>query len=308
MTKNAKSPQPYGWTMTLVGVVIFGMAATVCLHKLIDSHSPVSNSAVEEEQLYITSNAAHYLSLGFRGFVADWYWMRSLQYVGKKIMSVPQEVEIDDLGQLNLKLLAPLLDIATTLDPEFVEPYEYASMILPAVDLQEAIRITKKGIELNPTAWRLYQQLGFIYWQHGDFRAAGEVYGRGAQLPGAPPWMEAMKARMAAEGGSRTTAREIYLRMYQESADTSIKEMARRRLLQIESFEQRDLIRKVFSAYRERVGHCPASWKEIAGLLKASGLKIDHSAAPLDPGGTPYLLNTGNCDVDLDQKSEVPSK
>lgn len=307
MSERAKSLQPHGWTITLVSVMFLGMAVTVLLHNSLDSHGPTSNTAVDEEQLYISTNAARYLSLGFRGFVADWYWMRSLQYVGKKIMSVPQEVEIDDLGQLNLKLLAPLLDTATSLDPEFIEPYEYASMVLPAIDLPEAIRITKKGIELNPSAWRLYQQLGYIYWQRGNFEAAGEVYGRGAQLPGAPPWMEAMKARMAAEGGSRTTARLIYSRMYEESADTNVKEMARRRLLQVESFEQRDLIRKVLATYRERVGHCPATWKEVAAQLKVSGLNIDHSAAPLDPAGTAYLLNTGSCNVDLDRKSEVPS-
>ena len=40
-----------------------------------------------------------------------------------------------------------------------------------------------------------------------DFTAAGEAYAQGAILPGAPAWMEAMKARMASEGGSRDTAR-----------------------------------------------------------------------------------------------------
>lgn len=309
MSKHfAKSPQDYARAIALVAVMIFGIAGTVLLHKWIDANRPASGSTDEEEQLYITASAARHMSLGFRGLVADWYWMRSLQYVGYKILSVPQDVEIDNLSQLNLNLLAPLLDTATSLDPEFIEPYEYASMVLPTVDLQQAIRIIQKGIDSNPGAWRLYQQLGYIYWQRGDFQAAGEVYGRGARILGAPQWMEAMKARMAFEGGSRTTAREIYSRMFEESGDANVKEMARRRLLQLESFEQRDVIRRVLSTYRERAGHCPVSWKEIANLLRISGLKINQSGAPLDPAGTPYLLRGESCDVDLDQKSGVPYK
>src|SRR5262249_21935317 len=256
--------------------------------------------------LYLTGNSARRLSLGFNGIAADWYWMRSLQYVGNKILGVPEGVQLDDLGQLNLKLLAPLLDTATTLDPEFIEPYEYAAIVLPAVDVNEAIRITQKGIAANPNAWRLYHQLGYVYWQQGRFQEASQAYGKGARIPGAPSWMEAMKARMAAEGGSRATAREIYLRMYEHSGDDQVKEMARRRLLQLDSLDQRDLIRKILSAYRERMGRCPASWKEIGPFLRASGLQLNDADTPIDPAGFPYLFRAATCDVDLDSKSEVP--
>ncbi|HZE71314.1 MAG TPA: hypothetical protein VE135_17530 [Pyrinomonadaceae bacterium] len=294
------------WRPGLILLVIFGIACAVLLSRWIDAHRPPVDIKTEEERLYVNGNMARRMSLGFTGLIADWYWMRSLQYVGGKILSVPNDVQIDDLGQLNLKLLAPLLDAATTTDPQFLEPYEYAAVVLPAVNVQEAIRITRKGIEANPSAWRLYQQLGYIYWQQGDFQAASVAYGRGALIPGAPPWMLAMKGRMAAEGGSRDTAREIYLRMYEQSGDGQVKEMARRRLLQLDSFEQRDIIRKVLSAYRERSGHCPAAWKDVAGLLRGFHLPLDDSGAPLDPAGTAYILKTAECNVDLNPQSEVP--
>ena len=178
-------------------------------------------------------------------------------------MAVPDNVPIDDLGALNLKLLAPLLDTATTLDPQFMEAYEYAAVVLPAVNVDEAIRITKKGIAANPGAWRLYHHLGYIYWQRGDFKTASETYGAGAAIPGAPPWMQAMKARMAAEGGSRATAREIYTRMYEQAADSQVKDMARRRLLQLDSLDQRDILRKILAAYTSKTGHCVSSWREV---------------------------------------------
>ena len=126
-----------------------------------------------------------------------------------------------------------------------MEPYQYAAIVLREVDMQEAIRITKKGIAANPTAWRLYHLLGYIYWRKGEFQTAGELYDQGAAQPGAPRWMEAMKARMASEGGSRNLAREIYTRMYEEPGDSNVKEMARLRLMQLDSLDERDAIRRV---------------------------------------------------------------
>ncbi|HEX2270015.1 MAG TPA: tetratricopeptide repeat protein, partial [Pyrinomonadaceae bacterium] len=226
-------------TLYLSAVIIVGMCVTVLLARRIDAYRPAPDPNAIDESLYLTPATARRMSLGFNGLVADWYWMRSLQYVGRKIISVPEDVPIDNLSQLNLKLLAPLLDTATTLDPHFLDPYEYAAVVLPAIDVQQAIRIANKGIDANPTAWRLYHQLGYIYWQQKDYQAASEVYRRGSQIPGAPPWMTAMTAKMAADGGSRATAREIYMHMYEGSADESVKDMARRRLIQLDSLDQR---------------------------------------------------------------------
>lgn len=295
-------------TISLLLVVVAGMIGAVSLARWIDARRPPVDPNIADESLYLNGATARRMSLGFNGLAADWYWMRSLQYVGRKIINVPADVAIDNLGQLNMKLLAPLLDTATTLDPEFLDPYEYAAVVLPSIDVQQAIRITRKGIDSNPTAWRLYHQLGYIYWQQHDYQAASETYGRGAQLPGAPVWMEAMKARMAAEGGSRSTAREIYTRMYEQSGDEKVKDMAHRRLIQLDSRDERDALRKLLMAYQARAGKCPATWNEIEQVLRALRVPVNESGAPLDPSGAPYVLRQDRCEVDLDPKSEVLAK
>lgn len=292
-------------TLSLGSVIVIGMIATVALARVVDARRPQLDLAVADERLYLSPKTARRMSLGFNGLAADWYWMRSLQYVGNKILNAPEQVALDDLSQLNLKLLAPLLDNATTLDPEFMDPYEYAAVVLPAVDVQEAIRITRKGIEANPNAWRLYQHLGFIYWQQQDYAQAAEVYGRGGQLPGAPYWFQAMKARMSAEGGSRATAREIYTQMFEQTADASIKDMAHRRLLQLDSWDERDALRKVLSAFQTRTGRCPANWREVEQTLRAIRAPLDASGAPLDPTGAPYVLQSAKCDVELSPDSQI---
>jgi hypothetical protein len=232
--------------------------------------------------------------------------MRSLQYVGGKVLNANESMRLDDMSKLNLKLLAPLLDAATTLDPGFMEPYEYAAIVLPAVDVESAIRITKKGIVANPNAWRLYQHLGYVYWQKHDYQKSAEVYAIGGKVPGAPRWMAEMGARMLAEGGSRQAARQMYLHLYDEAQDGEVKQMLQRRLLQIDSFEQREFIHRLLGEYSTRTGQCPASWKELTAILQSRFRLEANTGAPLDPAGTPYQLVKAGCDVDLDPRSLVP--
>ena len=295
-------------TITLAVVIVIGMASAILLLQRIDTLRPPPDPNAIDENLYVDGKTARRMSLGFNGLVADWYWMRSLQYVGKKIIDTPADVAIDSLSDLNLKLLAPLLDTATTLDPQFLDPYEYAAVVLPAIDVEQAIRITEKGIAANPHAWRLHQHLGYIYWQQGNYQAASETYGRGAQIPGAPPWMEAMKAKMLAEGGSRKTAREIYTRMFEQSTEDQVKEMAHRRLVQLDSLDQRDALRKFVIAFQTRSEKCPATWKDLEPFFRGYQIPVDASGAPLDPTGVPYVLQAGTCEIKLDPKSEVIKK
>lgn len=283
-------------TFTLASVVIVGMVCAMLLVRWTDSLRPPPDPQLIDESLYLNSKTAKRVSLGFNGLAADWYWMRSLQYVGRKIMDTSGPVPLDDLSGLNLKLLAPLLDTATTLDPEFLDPYEYAAIVLPAVDVEQAIRITQKGIDANPNAWMLYHHLGYIYWQQHNYQGASEMYDRGAQIPGAPAWMQAMKAKMVADGGSRDTAREIYTRMFEQSEDAQVKDMARKRVLQLDSLDRVDQLKKILNTYRDRVGKCPAYWTDLG------------SRAPLDPTGVPYILKPGTCVVELNPKSEIPAK
>ncbi len=296
-------------SVTLGLVVVVGIACAALLVRWTDSLRPPVDPNLIDEGLYLNDKTARRMSLGFNGLAADWYWMRSLQYVGKKIFHFEGDIRLDDMSALNLKTLAPLLETATTLDPEFIEPYEYAATVLPAIDVQQAIRLTEKGIDANPNEWRLYHHLGYIYWRQNEFQKASEIYDRGSQVPGAPTWMQAMKARLISDGGSRSTAREIYTRMYEQSNEDQVKEMARAHLLRLDSLDQQDALRKLFAAYKARTGKCPDSWRELEQVFRAARVQVDQSAAPLDPSGAPYLLKAGACEVELDWKqTKVPLK
>jgi hypothetical protein len=56
------------------------------------------------------------------------------------------------------------------------------------------------------------------------------------------------------------------------------------------------------------VGHCPVSWREIDPVLRAMRLPQDAMGAPLDPAGIPYRLAKDGCEVELDPRSEIPTR
>jgi tetratricopeptide (TPR) repeat protein len=198
--------------------------------------------------------------------------------------------------------------MATTLDPQFMEPYEYGALILPDINPEEAIALLNYGIAANPGKWRLYQHLGYIYWQRKEYHQASEAYLAGAKLPGAPPWMLAISARMKAEGGASQAAREMYAHLYEASDDLNVKRMVEKQLMRLDSVEEREKIRRVLADYATRNRHCASSWRDVTLALRAAGLRINNAGAPLAPDNTEYRLIKDGCDVDLSEDTQVPKR
>ena len=295
----------------LILTIVIGLGIAGLLSRAMDARRADTQAQFAEEPLYVTPVAAKRLSLAFNGLAADWYWMRSLQYVGGKIVVYEDthngRIDFGRLTNLDLRLLPSLLRTSTTLDPQFMAPYEYGAMILPELNSDYAVDLLKAGIAANPSAWRLYQHLGYVYWKRTDYHKASEVYAAGAKLLGAPPWMMAIGARMKAEGGSRDAAREMYRHLYDSSSDEAVKQMVQKQLMRLDSLDERDAIRRVLKEYEARNGRCALSWREVNEGLRAAHLKIDQpTGAPLDPSETPYELIKKGCDVDLDINTKVP--
>ena len=294
----------------LIVVLVAGLGVSAALSRWLDTHRTDQAKQFAESQLYLSGPAAKRLTLAFNGLAADWYWMRSLQYVGRKIVNHQDlhdgQFGLSNLSSLDLRLLSSLLDVATTLDPQFIPVYEYGAVILPEVNPDQAIALLNKGIAANPSSWRLHQHLGYIYWQRREYAQASEIYAAGARLPGAPPWMTAMSARLKADAGSRDAAREMYQRLGETSDDKTVKEMVVAHLMRLDSLDERDVITRALDEFRRRSGRCPTSWRQIGDELRREGLRLDPgTGTPLDPSGAPYRLVADRCDVDLGEGSKV---
>lgn len=300
-----------------IAVIILGLAAVFGLSKFLEKNIPEIPESYADSDLSLQGEKLKGYVFGAEGLVADWYWIRSLQYIGNKVRNNKDKAfNIQDMTALDPRLLYPLLDNATSLDPHFDAAYSYGAIVLPAIDKQQAIKLIEKGIRNNPEKWRLYQHLGYIYWKMEDFEKASITYEKGSQLQDSPPFMKMMAANMRSNGGGRQTARSMYENMYHEADDPQIKESAALRILQIESFIERDAIQKVLDSYQQKNSACPANWKEIFPLLKNiktesdKPLRLDSSNSPVDPTDVAYELfkKDGVCTVTLNYlKSKIPA-
>jgi len=294
----------------LLFTMLVALTMSIGLVRAIDARKTNAREQFADDRLYLNPNTARRLALAFNGLAADWYWMRSLQYVGRNIVTYEEDhPESFTIADIDLHLLPSLLRVTTALDPQFIAPYEYGAMVLPEVNSDEAIALVNSGIANNPARWRLYQHLGYIYWKRQQYDEAGAMYAAGARLPGAPDWMAAMGARMKAQGGSRDAAREMYRHLDESTIDPAIKEMVEKQLMRLDYLDQREAIRNLLTAYKERNSRCASSWRDVANELRASGLTLEaRTGAPLDPSATPYELIKNGCDVGLNINTKVPLK
>ncbi|HXT63126.1 MAG TPA: hypothetical protein VN696_08830 [Pyrinomonadaceae bacterium] len=291
--------------------LILALVLTVCLGSAIGLSRGLAqhrnSDTSTEEPLYLNGRSARRMTLAFNGLAADWYWMRSLQYVGRKIVKYQDEnnaqFDLVNLSALDVRMLPSLLDVTTTLDPQFIPAYEYGAVILPEIDRNQAIALLHKGIAANPSSWRLHQHLGYIYWQVQDYPRASEEYEIGGKLPGAPAWVTAMAARMKGEGGSRAAARDMYQHLRESSSEASVQQMVEHQLSRLDSLDELDAIRQTLVSFKQRNGRCITSWREVDSELR--NFTLDEGGAPIDPSGIPYRLINNRCDVDLDPTSKV---
>jgi tetratricopeptide (TPR) repeat protein len=297
-------------------VVVLAFAGAVGMAAVLDAGRPALRTAVDEAP-YLAPATARRLALGFEGLAADWYWLNSLQYIGRKIeeqmrtnrVDLLEAVQLDRIKAVDPRVLVRFFDMITTLDPRFTAVYEFAAVVLPPVDVDAAIALLEKGIRENPAEWYLHQQLAYIYWQRGDNLAAADAFRRGARMTTAR-WMERMADQMEAKGDDPQVARAMYARMYEQAQDEQVKAWARGRLMELHSLEERGAIRRALTAFVAEQQRCPRDWRELGPALARLGLRVHPEGPPLDPSDAPYLLvlTPLGCDVTLHQSSTVPRR
>ena len=241
-----------------------------------------------QDVLYLPSaRTVKAMSLGYNGLLANLYWTRVVQYFGSHHVA----------HSTQYKLLAPLLDITTELDPQLMVAYEFGSIFLAqrppegAGDPEAAARLVEKGIERNPDAWRLYYHLGYIQWlELHEPKLASETFEKGSKIPGALPWMKVMAAALAQHSGEYQTARYLWVNILNSTDDKNIRENAEKRLRALDSDEEVRLLQQHVEKFTAAMGHVPNNWDE---MLATGWIK----RIPTDPGGNRFKLVQGRVQV-----------
>jgi hypothetical protein len=266
-------------TIVAAACLVISMAASALLLHHIDEIRP---RATIEDALYINSpKIIKRASLGFDGLMACIYWTRAVQYFGDR----------HAVREHTYNELAPLLEITTTLDPRMIPAYQFgASFLAPAPpngagEPVRAVELMQYGIRHNPDNWRLYYDLGFVYYTElRDFKKAAEVFEQGSKAPDAHPVLKVLAAQMAEHAEDYATARMLWTATYESGAESNIRRNALEHLRSIKVDEEVTSLQNAVTRFMQQSGRAPASLWEIAVAEHLPGI-------PVDPDGNPYELS-----------------
>lgn len=192
----------------------------------------VRPKAVGEELAYLPS--ARFLKpalLGFESLAADLFWIQTIQYFGKHVTS-----------DRRFPKLFPLVDLVTSLDPQFIEAYRLGGLYLAyfAREVDRAITLYEKGIASNPDRWELPHDLARLYYLDlKDYGKALEWFQRADRLPGRPQYVSHFVARLYAATGREEMAVEMWWQIYYQTNNEEVRKMAQEEIRKILAEGQR---------------------------------------------------------------------
>ena len=149
---------------------------------------------------------------------------------------------------------------------------------------EKAAELEERGIRNNPNEWRLYYNLGFVYYMEmKDYAKAADAFARGSKVPNAHPFLKILAANMAQHAGDEQMARMMWTTTYQTTTEKMIRANATAHLRALQVDDDVAALETLVARYQLANGKPPASF---ADLIRTGALR----GIPKDPLGSPYVL------------------
>lgn len=215
--------------------------------------------------------AARLTSFGATEFMADWHWLKTIQYYGGG----------DPSGRY--RKLAELFELVTELSPRFTQAYQTGLLILPGEGFaDQAIRLGEKGQKNVPDRWELPYYTGLVYHtSKKDYASAAKYFEKAATLPNAPANARLFAAIYYKEAGTRQTALEIFKTVYQTTDSDFVRERARK---YVEHLSIYFLLEDGVQRFFEQFERYPAS---VAELVSSKIIE----EVPISPLNQTFVIN-----------------
>lgn len=203
--------------LTIPLLLVVCLLGSILLAALLERRG--AGVTVREEWLFLPEAAQlKPMLLGFHGAAADLLWIQIVQYVGTHWQT-----------DKTFSQLSKALELVTSLDPYFLEPYLLGGIYLLYLSRQPeaAISLLEKGAAANPGRWELPHDLGrYYYLEVQDYDRALQWWERAAKLPDRPDYLPRFVARLYAKTGHRETALELWSEIYRTAQNDSVRSIA----------------------------------------------------------------------------------
>jgi hypothetical protein len=280
--------------LRIVMVLALCLSITVYAQFRIDAKR--ANSA-DEELLYLPNEKLlSHFTAGQSSLIADLLWLRCIQYTTK-------EFNRDH----KFTWLEQMCNVITDLDPYFSDVYRHGGMFLACMkgDDDASLHLLDKGIANNPDKWELMWEGAMVYLlnrrnEPGSPEMAAKYLAM-AELTGQAPerlaiTLDGLSRKHGLYAIERGRWSEAML-----SGDSMIRQMAERKLAEVDIREITDKLNEAFQQYTKLKGTSP---NDLSDLVSA-GL-ISH--LPEDKLGGRFfikdgkVLNTTLLDSDLEAR------
>jgi hypothetical protein len=196
-----------------------------------------------ERLLYLPSGQhLEILSLGFHALAADVLWMKAIGYFGSHALTDER-----------YPWLAHILDLVTTLDPQFRYPYYFGGIVLSvaAEHAEESNRLLRKAMARFPADWRFPFFAGFNHFYYlGEPERAAALINYAATLPGAPEYLPRLGASLLAESGRLESAIRFLETMAENTRDEAAREGILRKVADLRAGRVPEKVREFLSGRR----------------------------------------------------------
>jgi len=217
-------------------------------------------------------------SFGHRILLADFFWLKLVQYVGETTLAKQERWEA----------LYPLADLVTDLDPRYGYAYQVAGSNLAGLAHRygEAEKILKKGMANLPDRWQLYWMASvnkFLF--EGDY-AAGAAYARKAAEVGKRPHLSLLASSLSMVANTEDeyrAAMEVLQESLKLTDQPEMREQLERRLVKVRTYLALSQLERAIAGFRERYGRFPLSLGELSGS--------PYGEAFPDPSGGHFLYD-----------------
>ncbi len=225
-------------------------------------------------QFVPSAASLRWLSLGHPLLAANLFWLRAVQYMG--------EPEADARGW---KMLRPLVEVVTDLDPGHGYAYQTSGNLLAAAGyLADSNALLEKGTRNVPERYILpFHRAVNAFLYLGDYVDAGKWFEVAARTPGAPPRMREYVLAMYVKGDTAEAAISFLRRLEEEAQDDESRRAIRSQIQRATLERDAERIEEAAEIFRARRLVGPICFEQLVydGLL---------AAVPTDPyGGTYYL-------------------
>jgi tetratricopeptide (TPR) repeat protein len=241
------------------------------------------------EVLYLPSiKALSFASFGYKNFLADLLWFKTISYFGKH-----------HKRDQNYPWLKHICSLVTKLDPGARHVYEFGALILAweANQPHESIALLDQAILDHPEYWKFWYLRGFnrMYFL-SDTEGAASDFVKAAKLKDAPPMVASLAAKkLALNDGNPEHARDFLRDMIEQTQDPVARNALVQRYKEAQLEVEIQKIERAAQLFQERYQRKASKISELfnAGLL---------GSIEKDPFGGRYFIDSESFEVKSSSK------